>query len=46
MPENTGYMAAAYVAAALILGGYVVSLITRTRAMSARSDAIDTVTRP
>jgi hypothetical protein len=46
MPENTGYMAAAYVAAALILGGYVVSLITRARAMSARGDAIDTVTHP
>jgi hypothetical protein len=46
MPENSGYMVAAYIAAAIILGGYVLSLITRARAMSARSDAIDTVTRP
>ena len=46
MPENSGFMAAAYIAAALIIGGYVASLLLRARAMSARSDAIDTVTRP
>lgn len=46
MPENSGFMVAAYIAAALIIGGYVASLLLRVRAMSARSDAIDTVTRP
>jgi hypothetical protein len=45
MPENSGYMVAAYIATAVILGGYIVSLITRARAMSARSDAVDSVTR-
>lgn len=45
MPENSGYMVAAYIAAALILGGYVFSLVLRARAMSARGDAIDTVPR-
>ena len=46
MPDNAGFMFAAYIAAALIVGGYVVSLIARARTMSRRGDAIDTVTRP
>jgi hypothetical protein len=45
MPENAGYMYAAYVAAALVVGGYVVSLVVRARAMSRRGDAIDSVSR-
>jgi hypothetical protein len=43
MPDNAGYMFAAYVAAAAIFGGYIVSLIARARAMSRRGDAIDSV---
>ncbi len=46
MPDNAGYMFAAYIAAAMVFGGYVVSLIVRARAMSRRGDAIDTVSRP
>ncbi len=45
MPDNAGYMFAAYIAAAMVFGGYVVSLIVRARAMSRRGDAIDTVSR-
>jgi hypothetical protein len=45
MPENSGYMFAAFIAAAAVFGGYVVSLVVRARAMSTRGDAIDTVTR-
>jgi hypothetical protein len=45
MPENSGYMFAAYVAAALVLVGYVVSLVVRSRDMTRRGDAIDAVTR-
>lgn len=45
MPDNAGFMFAAYIAAALVFGGYVVSLIARARAMARRGDAIDTVTR-
>jgi CcmD family protein len=45
MPENASYMVAAYVATAVILGGYVFSLISRARAMANRGDAIDTVSR-
>jgi len=45
MPENAGYMFAAFIAAAAVFGGYVVSLVVRARAMSTRGDAIDTVTR-
>lgn len=43
MPDNTGYMIAGYVAAAVILGGYVLSLVVRARAMSRRGDAIDVI---
>ena len=46
MPDNAGYMFAAYIAAAVIVGGYVVSLVVRARTMSRRGDAIDTVARP
>ena len=45
MPDNAGYMFAAYIAAALIFGGYVVSLIARARAMSRRGDATDSIGR-
>lgn len=45
MPDNAGYMFAAYIAAALVFGGYVMSLIVRARAMSRRGDAIDSVSR-
>ncbi len=45
MPENAGYMFAAFIAAAAVFGGYVISLVVRARAMSTRGDAIDTVTR-
>ena len=41
MPHNTGFMIAGYAAAVLILGGYVVALIGRSRAMSRRSHALD-----
>ena len=45
MPENSGYMIAAFIASALVFGGYVVSLVVRARAMARRGDAIDSVTR-
>ena len=45
MPDNAGYMFAAYIAAALIIGGYVMSLVVRARAMARRGDAIDTAPR-
>lgn len=45
MPDNAGYMLAAYVAAAALFGGYVFSLVLRARAMSTRGDAIDAVSR-
>jgi hypothetical protein len=45
MPDNGGYMIAGYIAAALITGGYVVSLIVRARAIARRGDAIDTAPR-
>ncbi len=45
MPDNAGYMYAAYIAAALLLGGYVYSLVIRARAMERRGDAIDSASR-
>ncbi len=45
MPDNAGYMFAAYIASALVFGGYVLSLVSRGRAMARRGDAIDTVSR-
>jgi CcmD family protein len=45
MPDNAEYMYAAYVAAVLLVGGYVASLISRARAMTRRGEAIDSVTR-
>lgn len=45
MPENSGYMFAAFVVAGLVYGGYVVSLVMRARAMSRRGDAIDAAPR-
>ena len=45
MPDNAGYMFAAYIASALVFGGYVVSLVVRGRAMARRGDAIDSVPR-
>lgn len=45
MPENAGYMFAAYIASALVCGGYVLSLVVRARALSRRSDAIGTASR-
>ena len=46
MPDNASYMFGAYVAAAAIVGGYILSLVMRARAMHRRGDAIDTVGRP
>lgn len=45
MPDNAGYMHAAYIAAALIVAGYIVSLIARARAMARRAAAIETSVR-
>ncbi len=45
MPDNAGFMFAAYIAAALVFGGYVLSLIVRARTMARRGDAIDSVSR-
>ncbi len=45
MPDNAGYMFAAYIAAALIVGGYVMSLVARARSMARRGDAIDSAPR-
>ena len=45
MPDNAGYMYAAYAAAALVVGGYVVSLVIRARTMTRRGAAIDSVGR-
>ena len=46
MPDNAGYMFAAYIAAAMVFGGYVASLVARARAMTRRGSAIGTVSRP
>ncbi len=45
MPDNAGYMYAAFGAAALVVGGYVLSLVIRARTMTRRGDAIDSVGR-
>ncbi len=45
MPDNAGFMFAAYIAAALVFAGYVMSLIVRARAMVRRGDAINSVSR-
>jgi hypothetical protein len=45
MPDNASYMVAGYVAAALIVGAYVISLIARARAIARRGDAIDSAPR-
>jgi hypothetical protein len=45
MPDNTGFMIAGYSATVLVLIGYVISLIVRVRALSERSDAIDSAAR-
>jgi hypothetical protein len=45
MPENSGYMFAAYIAAAAVVAGYLVSLVVRAREMARRGEAIDSVTR-
>lgn len=45
MPDNAAYMFAAYVAAALLVGGYVLSLVVRARTMTRRGDVIDSVGR-
>lgn len=36
MPENSGYFIAAYALVAVVIGGYVTSLVTRARAVRAR----------
>jgi hypothetical protein len=38
-PSNAGYYEAAYIAAAVILVGYALTLVVRTRALRARLDA-------
>ena len=35
-PENSGFMVAAYIVAAVVLGGYTVSLVMRLRAEQRR----------
>ncbi|MBC7563641.1 MAG: hypothetical protein H7305_12090 [Gemmatimonadaceae bacterium] len=45
MPQNASYMFAAYIAAAVVVGGWLVSLVTRARAMARRGDAIDSAPR-
>ena len=40
-PDNGGYAIAAYVAAALIYGGYTLSLLARRRALSRRGRVFD-----
>ncbi|MDZ7631262.1 MAG: hypothetical protein U5K74_07925 [Gemmatimonadaceae bacterium] len=45
MPDNAGYMFAAFIAAVLLVGGYLASLVLRARAMARRGDAIESVTR-
>ncbi len=45
MPQNSGYMIASYVAVAVILGGYVLSLIARARAIARRGAAVNTIAR-
>jgi hypothetical protein len=45
MPDNAGYMFAAYVAAALVFGGYAVSLVMRARAVSRREETIAAASR-
>jgi hypothetical protein len=40
MPDNAGYYAAAYVAAAVIYSLYGLSLVVRTRALRARAAAL------
>jgi hypothetical protein len=36
MPENSAYYYAAYIAAGIIYGGYILSLVVRTRRARAR----------
>lgn len=38
IPDNAGYFHAAYTAAAVIIGGYLVSLWVRYRALRERAD--------
>jgi len=45
MPDNASYMFAAYIAAAVVVGGWLVSLVMRARAMSRRGTAIDSAPR-
>lgn len=45
MPENSSYMYAAYLAAAVVVGGWLVSLVSRARAMARRGAAIDSAPR-
>ncbi|MCC7055394.1 MAG: hypothetical protein IT355_19125 [Gemmatimonadaceae bacterium] len=45
MPENAGYMFAAYGTAALLCIGYVIALVLRAREMTRRGDAIDPAAR-
>jgi hypothetical protein len=46
MPDNTGFMIAGYTVAIVLLVGYLVSLVVRSRAMQRRGDALDGVARP
>ena len=45
MPENAGYMFAAYLVAAAVFVGYALSLVLRAREMTRRGDAIDPAAR-
>jgi hypothetical protein len=39
MPTNAGYFEAAYIAAAVVLVGYAITLAVRTRALRVRLEA-------
>jgi hypothetical protein len=45
MPDNAGYMFAAYIAAALVFGGYAVSLVVRARGLSRREETLASASR-
>jgi len=45
MPDNASYMFAAYIASAVVVGGWLLSLVSRARAMARRGSAIDAAPR-
>jgi hypothetical protein len=45
MPDNAGYMFAAYIAAALLFGGYAASLVVRARGLARREQTLSDAAR-